>query len=759
MYGPTLFLAALLLQPAPDTSPPASMTLADLIAQPTWWTEAGRDGLDEAIRDERWAEVARLAGDLRRDATDEDAARLAFLEARARMELGTLEDLAVAAALFEGAAQALEDLQPRAWWAAARCRLGRAETGAYLAALERIPQEDPILGEPASRARCLAQVTDGAPGNDPAPICRGHLDRFGEDPDVRLALARAQLAAGRLPEAHAELVRTQVLHPTRSVAEEAGKLRGVLEAAHRDLRRPLTPAERLAQGDRFYDAYRYTDALDAAREVLDGKPKEGSAAWCGANLLGGRTRARQREQTKSMHWYDPYFEHCDVSAEADPAQILFVAGQAAFKAKMDHRCRAWLGRLAANHPGSRYADDAVILLARLALREDDSKTARGHLERLVKGIGNGDMAPEGAWLLARILWDEKRYDDLLTWVDEAAPGFRRNTDYRSQGRLLYWRARALQRTSRHADAGAQYEEIVCAYPFSWYALLSLERLEAWKQGKGQEALDACAVGQGAEDAPGPASIPAAPLLLNASVRRGLALRRLGLRDWAVEAWLGIEGNPIEDQLLLAKAAFLHIEGAHSHAHDLVRRRLPHLLLHFPVGESQFWWEVAYPRPFLPVVERHARRQSLDPWLVYGIIREESGFNPRAESYAHAMGLMQLLEKTARWMAEGTSIRVSRGQLRRPDTNVALGTKFLRYLFDDLKHPALSVAAYNCGKGGINRVRARERTRRLDEFVERIPYDQTRRYTKRVLSSAALYRHLHWGGWRPGSLKLKLQRKN
>ena len=111
------------------------------------------------------------------------------------------------------------------------------------------------------------------------------------------------------------------------------------------------------------------------------------------------------------------------------------------------------------------------------------------------------------------------------------------------------------------------------------------------------------------------------------------------------------------------------------------------------------------------------------------------------------------------MAEGTSIRVSRRRLRRPDTNAALGTKFLRYLFDELKHPALSVAGYNCGKGGINRVRAREPTRRLDDFVERIPYDQTRRYTKRVLSSAAIYRHLHWGGWRPGSLKLKIPKMN
>lgn len=749
MHGPILILFSLLLQPAPE--PAAPMSLATLLAQPTFWAAGSHASLDEAVRGERWTEVARLAADLRGDAEGEDAPRLAFIEARAQQEIGTPEALAAAAALFEGAAQGMEVLRPRAWWGAARCRLERGETGPYLAALDGIPAEDPILGEVASRERCLARVAAGIAGDDPAPRCAAHLDRFGEDPAVRLALARAHLGAGRVAEAHAGFLRTRVVHPTRSVADEARQAQEVLEAAHSELRRPFTPEERLEQGDRLYDAYRYTQAMDAAREVLDGKPPEGSPIWCRAHLLGGRTRAREREQTKSMHWFDLYFEHCDVAAEADPAQILFVAGRAAFKAKKDHRCRAWLSRIAANRPDSRYADDALILLARLSLREDDPKTARGHLERLVKGIGNGDMAPEGAWLLARILWDQQRYDDLLAWVDAAAPGFRGNTDYRSQGRLLYWRSRALQRLDRHADAGAQFSEIVCAYPFSWYALLSLERLEAWKAGKGQGALDACApvAGVGLED------VPAATILADEALRRGVALRRLGLADWAEEAWHGIGGDG--DHLLMAKAAFLHDAGAHVFAHDLVRRRLPRLLLNPPVGSARFWWEVAYPRPFLAEVERHARRQNLDPWLVYGIIREESGFNPRAESYAHAMGLMQLLEKTAKWMAEGTSIRVSRRRLRRPDTNVALGTKFLRYLFDDLKHTALSVAGYNCGKGGINRVRKRERTRRLDDFVERIPYDQTRRYTKRVISSATIYRHLHWGGWRPGSLKLKIPR--
>ena len=701
MLAPTVILFALLLQPSPDAVPTAPETLADLLTQPTWWAEDGRDALDDAVKEQRWADAGRLAQDLRKNAKGEDAARLAFVEARARLELGTPKDLAAAAALFEGVAQGVTDLQPRAWWGAARCRLGRDETAAYLEALARIPREDPVLGARAFRERCLA-LAAAQPNDDPAADCLAILDTQRERPDP-------------------------------------GK--------------PLTLDERLEKSERLYGAYRYTAALYQVRKALDLKPKTGSGPWCRATLQGGRILSRQREETKSLHWFDQYFKECEPPPGIVQAEALFIAGRSAFKAGEDDRCRRWLGRLADDHPDSRYADDALILVARLALRTDDPAAARPHLERLVKGIGNGDMAAEGAWLLTRILWEDRSYDDLIAWVDATAPAFGGNTDYRSQGRLLYWRARALQRKKNHQEAGQGFGRIVCLYPFSWYGLLSLERLEAWKKGKAAAAMAACDAVDGPTPIPGPGAIAAAPLLEDTALLRGLALRRMGFTDWAREAWRRVD----DDHLLMAKAALLHGIGAHIDSHDIIRRKLPRILLQPPTGDVRFWWEVAYPRPFLPVVERHAKVHQLDPWLVYGIMREESGFNPRAESYAHALGLMQLLEKTARWMAEDTKIRVSRRRLRRPDTNVALGTQFLRYLFDGLRHPALAVAGYNCGKGGINRVRRRVRTSRLDEFIEAIPYDQTRRYTKRVLSSAAIYRHLHWGGWRPGSVSLKVPR--
>ncbi|MBM4371534.1 MAG: lytic transglycosylase domain-containing protein [Deltaproteobacteria bacterium] len=748
----TPLLLLLILGPAAPAGP---QSLAEILDRPGIWARSGHGELDAALRAARWDEVARRAAALRPGATPEDAPRLAFLEARARLELGSPEELARAAALFEGPAMELAGVEPWALRGLARCRQGLGDDAGAAAALAGMTAGS-ALAEEAGRALCRS----GAPGTGRGTVaaCTAWLERFGDDAEIRLALARGLLAEGRVADAHAALVRTEVLHPVRSAAGEARRLRQELEAKHPGLRRDLTTDERLQRAQRFLEAYRYDDALDELRFLRDRAGlEEGSPAWCDALALGGRTRSRQREETLSLEWFGAHLASCPLPAGDAGAELLFVAGRAAFAASRSDLAGSWLADLVRRHPGSRYEDDALLLLARLALRDGDENRARGHLERLVEGAGNRDMAADGAWLLARLLWDRGEYRELVAWVDRAAPAFRGETDYRSQGRLPYWRARALQRLDRGDEAAAGFREVACGYPLSWYGLLALERLHARRDGDGARTLEACSrdgvlqAGITAEE------IPASVILADPVLAAGVILADLGLADWALEAWRAGPEDPPDHRLLMARAALLHRAGEHVISHDIVRRRLPHLLLRPPVGPARRWWEIAYPLPFRTLVEEQARAQGLDPWLVFGIIREESGFNPAAESYAHALGLMQLLEKTARWVARGTDLRVSRHRLRSPGTNIALGTRFLRYLLNELVHPALAVAGYNCGKGGIRRVQARERSRRLDEFVERIPFDQTCRYTKRVLSSAAIYRHLYGGGWRPGTLDLRLPR--
>src|SRR5690606_6426896 len=110
--------------------------------------------------------------------------------------------------------------------------------------------------------------------------------------------------------------------------------------------------------------------------------------------------------------------------------------------------------------------------------------------------------------------------------------------------------------------------------------------------------------------------------------------------------------------------------------DLARGRLTDWLNQWPVGEWRLAWELAFPRPYLKHAEKEAARNELPQALVYAIMREESGFDPRAQSPANAFGLMQLIEPTARHFGKELELAISTKALFNPRVNIALGARTL-----------------------------------------------------------------------------------
>jgi len=167
--------------------------------------------------------------------------------------------------------------------------------------------------------------------------------------------------------------------------------------------------------------------------------------------------------------------------------------------------------------------------------------------------------------------------------------------------------------------------------------------------------------------------------------------------------------------------------------------------------------LVYPFPYREFVETYAERHGLDPLLVAAVIREESGFDPRARSGVGARGLMQLMPRTARWAAPKAGVMgFGVDDLEDPETNIRLGCWYLSYLSrlyeGDL---AMMLAAYNGGEGNVARWR-RERGHEPEELLT-AAFPETRRYVKRGLTTYRNYRFLyrewtdgvwgapHWGG--------------
>jgi soluble lytic murein transglycosylase len=183
-------------------------------------------------------------------------------------------------------------------------------------------------------------------------------------------------------------------------------------------------------------------------------------------------------------------------------------------------------------------------------------------------------------------------------------------------------------------------------------------------------------------------------------------------------------------------------GAPEIGHGFARGRLVDYRGHWPSGRWRVAWDAAFPRVWQPIVARESEAAHVAPQLVWGIMREESAFVPDAKSVANALGLMQLLAGTARQAAKGTSLVVDEDSLKTPEVSIAIGARVLGSLRSTFPlHPALAIAAYNAGTAAVRRWIAERGADDLDLFVERIPFDETRAYVKRVLASEAAYAYL------------------
>jgi soluble lytic murein transglycosylase len=209
--------------------------------------------------------------------------------------------------------------------------------------------------------------------------------------------------------------------------------------------------------------------------------------------------------------------------------------------------------------------------------------------------------------------------------------------------------------------------------------------------------------------------------------RALELIRLGIRTEGVREWL-FSIRSLDDTRLLAAAELARRAGVYDRAISTADRtkRLHNFALRYPV-------------PFRDVFGEYARTQGLDEAWVMGLVRQESRFIAEARSSAGAAGLMQVMPRTARFVAAKIGLRNYRpASVTDIETNVTLGTGYLKMVLDQLGHPVLASAAYNAGPARARRWRDPERSLEGAIYAETIPFGETRDYVKKVTANAVFY---------------------
>ena len=340
----------------------------------------------------------------------------------------------------------------------------------------------------------------------------------------------------------------------------------------------------------------------------------------------------------------------------------------------------------------------------------------------------GQIGYHAAWAQdsAALTWYRKAGDTPLTdlqlgwkaraalraanWVEVADAIGQMSEAEQSLATWRYWKARALKAQSKSVEARELF--LPLSQEFGYYGQLASEEIgevinaakDPWKASAEETKL--------MEEVPG--------------IKRALYLNRLGLWQEGVKEWNYAVKNFDDPQLLTAATIANHAGWYDRAIHAAERTKSLHDL------------GLRFPTPFRTELASAAKQNRLDEAWVYGIVRQESRFYADAKSRVGAMGLMQLMPATARWIAQRLGItKFHAADANAVDTNTAFGTYYMRHVLDELGHPVLATAGYNGGPGRAARWRD---TKPLEGaiYIESIPLSETRDYVKKVMANATTY---------------------
>ena len=549
--------------------------------------------------------------------------------------------------------------------------------------------------------------------------------------------ARAVVARVKLAQGHAD-ARTEL---RALLAETPAHVGGASlgRQGREQLARPSVD-DRFAEAEALYQAMLHEEAEAAFRALARELRGVDEARRCEAEGLQGAAMVRRRARAEATALLVDVADRC-----ADPevkAWARYRAGRAFFQIDRADAAMEQLAALEREVPTHSLADDARLRLALVERDRGRYDEAAAILTSLVERYPDGDMRGDAMFLLALDAHGAGRREDALAHLDRALAAGLHDVPGEEveglRGRAGYWRAKILAELGRTDEAVEGWLAVARAWPLTYYAQLATSRLREHAPERAS-ALEA-ELRAGDEV---PLRFSWRPELDAPWFVRFTELVRVGATDEALAELDHANALRRDDELAWIAVASLAQGDALPEVARLVRRRLESFRRELPQGTARHLWRLAYPRAFAPVLEDAASAAEVPASFVRAIAREESSFDPNAVSWAHAYGLVQVILPTARRHADGLTIDAR--TMRQPEVNLAVGSRYMRSLRDRYAaNPALVPAAYNAGQGALDRWLRERGELPLDEFVERIPYDETRRYTRRVLQTWGVYAWLDEG---------------
>jgi soluble lytic murein transglycosylase len=501
---------------------------------------------------------------------------------------------------------------------------------------------------------------------------------------------------------------------------------------------PLTPEERARQAQAWLDGSQQKKAREAAEQLLASVPKGDGphhAAACSAAIVRAQATPHGKSEDAASAWGSA-IARCE---KEDPlVTALYYGAKASASAHRHAEALDRFEKVEKLFPAHRLADDARFRSAMLVEDLGDPARAVEMLSSIPDAYPQGDMGGEALFRVALEKLDKRDLDGARAALDRVlllAP------ETPVARRADYFRARVAELSGDLDDAKRRYAALISAAPLDYYMLLAYSRLRAQDDTFARATLESAVD----REPQGPFIARDHPELASMAFDRFVSLLEVGEVDAARReaSTAGFVGDGADTEVLWAIAWLFDRAGAPELGHSFARGRLAEYRTHWPSGRWKIAWEVAFPRAWDALVTRESDTTRIPSPLTWAVMREESAFNPDAKSVASAIGLMQLMAGTARLVARDAQLPFDEQALHRPDVSIALGTRLLSELRTSFPlHPAFAIAAYNGGSNAVRRWLMQRGGDDFDVFVEHIPFDETRAYVKKVLSSEAAYAYLY-----------------
>ncbi|MBT1071158.1 transglycosylase SLT domain-containing protein [Pelotalea chapellei] len=473
---------------------------------------------------------------------------------------------------------------------------------------------------------------------------------------------------------------------------------------------PYTAEELVRRASSLFSQNDFSSSLQALQSIpLEGLP-DGMISRI--NLRIGITQYRLRRYKNAQ---ETLTKAATSVVPAIRSEARFWNAKAIERQDQQESAFALYMELVAEGKKQEFAADALVEAAGLLRGQGKYGEAARLFEQVISGF------PESRFM-TRSAWDAAWCHYLAGENTLAAESFKRllkNEGVREKA--LYWLARTLEKGG-NADAVEYYRALQDEFPAGFYATWYRE----------QKGIKDCReqIAQGKR--------PVVPVL-PAAFDKPRLLASLGMVDEARREMTAARKKiGYKKALVPALAQFYREIGDFGAVISLFQQNVQ------PKWEKDSLplWSAGYPLAFNDFVSQHTAANTLSESLIYALIRAESCFSPTVKSPVGAVGLMQLMPATAKGVAQEKGT-FDPARLTTPEYNIKLGTKHFRDLLKGYDGDVVySVAAYNAGSSAVARWKKNLKGLQKDEFIESIPYQETRDYVKKVYASAATYRQLY-----------------